>query len=136
MRRPRIVGAAVLGVAAVVLGLVPAAASASMMTAAAPATAAVSAAHSGVAAPAASKTQPWGLYQSTNNLNYTIGASPEYKFELQYYGWSENPQSAEISAMPSGMVPLLEMQTCLPAWCLCSRCRHAVTRVRCRTASR
>ena len=60
----------------------------------------------------AATSQPFGLYQSTNNLNYTIGSSPQYDSAIQYYGWNENPQSAQISALPTSVTPFLELQTC------------------------
>jgi hypothetical protein len=60
----------------------------------------------------AATVQPYGLYQSGNNLNYTIGTSTEYAGAIQYYGWSEDPQSTEISALPTTVTPFLEMQTC------------------------
>ncbi|HEX2824438.1 MAG TPA: hypothetical protein VHO07_30380 [Streptosporangiaceae bacterium] len=62
-----------------------------------------------MAAPAA---QPYGLYQSPNNLNYTIGTSSEYAGAIQYYGWNEGVQSSEVSALPSSVTPFLELQTC------------------------
>ncbi len=60
----------------------------------------------------AASTQPYGLYQSANNLNYTIGTSSEYAGAIQYYGWNEGVQSSEVSALPSSVTPLLELQTC------------------------
>jgi hypothetical protein len=60
----------------------------------------------------AATTQPYGLYQSGNNLNYTIGSSSEYNYALQYYGWNEAPQNSEITALPSTVTPFLELQTC------------------------
>ena len=45
----------------------------------------------------AASAQPYGLYQSPNNLNYTIGTSSEYAGAIQYYGWNEGssrPKSA------------------------------------------
>jgi len=60
----------------------------------------------------AASAQPFGLYQNSNNLNYSIGSSPEYVSAIQYYGWNEGVQSAEISALPSMVTPFLELQTC------------------------
>ena len=60
----------------------------------------------------AASTQPFGLYQKSNNLNYSIGSSSEYVSAIQYYGWNEGVQSAEISALPSTVTPFLELQTC------------------------
>src|ERR1700722_410316 len=60
----------------------------------------------------AASAQPFGLYQSSNNFNYSIGSSPEYVSAIQYYGWYEGVQSAEISALPSAVTPFLELQTC------------------------
>ncbi len=60
----------------------------------------------------AAPTQPYGLYQSPNNLNYTIGTSSEYAGAIQYYGWNEGVQSSEVSALPSSVTPFLELQTC------------------------
>jgi beta-mannanase len=60
----------------------------------------------------AATTQPFGLYQPSNNLSYSIGSSSQYKYAIQYYGWSEDPQSADISALPTSVTPFLEMQTC------------------------
>src|ERR1700727_1299002 len=60
----------------------------------------------------AATVQPYGLYQSSNNLNYSIGSSSEYTSAIQYYGWNEGVQSSEISALPSTVTPFLELQTC------------------------
>jgi len=60
----------------------------------------------------AASSQPYGLYQSSNNLNYSIGTSSYYAGAIQYYGWNEALQSSEISALPSGVTPFLELQTC------------------------
>jgi hypothetical protein len=60
----------------------------------------------------AAAAQPYGLYQSANNLNYTIGPSWEYAGAIQYYGWDEGVQSSDVSALPSSVTPFLELQTC------------------------
>jgi hypothetical protein len=60
----------------------------------------------------AASAQPYGLYQSANSLNYTIGASSDYAGAIQYYGWNEGVQSSEVSALPSSVTPFLELQTC------------------------
>jgi hypothetical protein len=60
----------------------------------------------------AASAQPYGLYQSANNLNYTIGPSWDYAGAIQYYGWNEGVQSSEVSALPSSVTPFLELQTC------------------------
>jgi len=77
---------------------------------------ALAAAVAGLALSAPSATaaaaQPYGLYQSANNLNYTIGASSEYAGAIQYYGWDEGVQSSDVSALPSSVTPFLELQTC------------------------
>jgi hypothetical protein len=75
---------------------------------------AVAAACLGLSIPGAmaAPAQPYGLYLSTNNLNYTIGTSSEYAGAIQYYGWGEGVQSSEVSALPSSVTPFLELQTC------------------------
>jgi hypothetical protein len=60
----------------------------------------------------AASAQPFGLYQNPNNLSYSIGSSSMYVSAIQYYGWNEGVQSAEISALPSTVTPFLELQTC------------------------
>ena len=60
----------------------------------------------------AASAQPYGLYQSANNLNYTIGTSSEYAAAIQYYGWNEGVQSSDVSVLPSSVTPFLELQTC------------------------
>jgi hypothetical protein len=60
----------------------------------------------------AASVQHFGLYQSTNNLSYSIGSSSEYVSAIQYYGWNENVQTANITALPRSVTPFLELQTC------------------------
>jgi len=75
-------------------------------------TAAVACLGLGIPSAMAASTQPYGLYQSANNLNYTIGTSSGDAGAIQYYGWNERVQSSAVSALPSSVTPFLELQTC------------------------
>jgi Glycosyl hydrolase family 26 len=54
---------------------------------------------------------PFGLYQSSNNLQYSFAATPDYA--IQYYGWQEAFQTTDVQdASDAGTEPFLELQTC------------------------
>jgi hypothetical protein len=63
-------------------------------------------------------TVSYGLYQASNNLQYTIGASSLQKYAISYYGWGESLQTSQVlAAEKSGVEPFLELQTCTGGGC-------------------
>jgi hypothetical protein len=60
----------------------------------------------------------FGLYQASNNLQYSIGTSAQQKFAIAYYGWGETMQAASVQAAESaGIEPFLELQSCTGGGC-------------------
>jgi Glycosyl hydrolase family 26 len=54
---------------------------------------------------------PFGIYQSSNNLQYSFPVTPQYA--IQYYGWYENFQTADAqAAWNAGTETFAELQTC------------------------
>jgi hypothetical protein len=54
---------------------------------------------------------PFGLFESSNNLQYSFPVTPRYA--IQYYGWYENFQTADAQAAWSkGTETFAELQTC------------------------
>lgn len=61
---------------------------------------------------------PWGLYQASNNLQYSLGSSvPNYA--IQYYGWSSSgTQSFDVTSANAAyntnpsIEPFIELQPC------------------------
>jgi hypothetical protein len=59
----------------------------------------------------AAGAMPFGLFQSSNNLQYTFPVTPAYA--IQYYGWYEGFQVADAQAAWSqGTETFAELQTC------------------------
>lgn len=55
--------------------------------------------------------QPFGLFESSNNLQYSFPVTPQYA--IQYYGWYENFQTADAqAAWNAGTETFAELQTC------------------------
>lgn len=53
----------------------------------------------------------FGLFQSPNNLQYSFPVTPKYA--VQYYGWPEKFQTADVqAAWNDGTESFLELQTC------------------------
>jgi len=66
---------------------------------------------SGVLPAAASGSGQFGLYQATNNLRYAFSVAPSYA--VQYYGWQEPLQTAQVRAAWNHRIEsFLELQTC------------------------
>jgi Glycosyl hydrolase family 26 len=54
---------------------------------------------------------PFGLFESSNNLQYSFPVTPQYA--VQYYGWYENFQTADAqAAWNAGTETFAELQTC------------------------
>jgi beta-mannanase len=54
---------------------------------------------------------PFGLYESSNDLQYSFANAPDYA--IQYYGWSEAFQATDVQdAWNAGSESFLELQTC------------------------
>jgi len=57
------------------------------------------------------KALPFGLFESTNNLQYSFPAKPTYA--IQYYGWQEGFQTTDAdAAWAKGTQTFAELQTC------------------------
>jgi hypothetical protein len=55
--------------------------------------------------------QPFGLFEGSNNLQYSFPVTPQYA--IQYYGWYENFQTADAqAAWNAGTETFAELQTC------------------------
>src|SRR5215831_10444999 len=54
---------------------------------------------------------PFGLYESSNDLQYSFAAVPDYA--IQFYGWQEAFQATAVQdAWNAGTESFLELQTC------------------------
>ena len=63
------------------------------------------------AALASTAAQPFGLYESSNNAQYSFPVTPAYA--IQYYGWQERFQTAEAqAAWNDGTEVFAQLQTC------------------------
>jgi mannan endo-1,4-beta-mannosidase len=59
----------------------------------------------------ASSALPFGLYESSNDLQYSFAGTPNYA--VQYYGWQEAFQATDAQdAWNAGTESFLELQTC------------------------
>jgi len=59
----------------------------------------------------AASALPFGLYESSNNLQYSFAEAPNYA--IQYYGWQEAFQATDVQdAWSAGTESFLELQTC------------------------
>jgi len=59
----------------------------------------------------AASALPFGLYQGSNDLQYSFAAVPDYA--IQYYGWREAFQATAVQdAWDAGTESFLELQTC------------------------
>jgi len=59
----------------------------------------------------AASALPFGLYQGSNDLQYSFAAVPDYA--IQFYGWQEAFQAADVQdAWDAGTESFLELQTC------------------------
>lgn len=73
------------------------------------------AASTGLAIPASASAStaalPFGLFQSSNNLQYSFPVTPDYA--VQYYSWQEGFQAADAqAAWNAGTETFVELQTC------------------------
>src|ERR1700734_494084 len=90
--------------ALVLAGLLVAGAAALMPAAEAPASVAAR-------SPVPAAPLPLGLYQSSNNAQYSFPVTPAYA--IQYYGWYEPFQTADAqAAWNTGTETFAELQTC------------------------
>ena len=99
--------------ALVLAGLLVAGAAALMPAAEAPASGRYRQPYASVAArsPVPAAPLPLGLYQSSNNAQYSFPVTPAYA--IQYYGWYEPFQTADAqAAWNAGTETFVELQTC------------------------